>query len=97
MDCPVVIFDEPYANLDYSGVVQVNDLIHMLKTDGRTVLILTHELEKCCALADRFIVLCAGKKVFDGTPDEGLKLDLKQWNIRPPLCSYKKREDLLWT
>ena len=97
MDCPIVIFDEPYANLDYSGVVQVNELIRMLKKDGRTVLILTHELEKCYALADRFIVLCAGEKVFDGTPDEGLKLDLKQWNIRHPLCSYTKREDLLWT
>ena len=33
MDCPIVIFDEPYANLDYSGVVQVNALIQTLKKE----------------------------------------------------------------
>jgi len=97
MDCPVIIFDEPYANLDYTGVVQVNNLIRMLKKDGRTVVLLTHELEKCYALADRFMVLYAGQLVFDGSPDEGLACNLTQWNIRHPLCTYKKREDLLWT
>lgn len=97
MDCPIIIFDEPYANLDYSGVCQVNELIKMLKNDGHTILLLTHELEKCFALANRFIVLFEGKKVFDGSPDEGLKQDLAQWSIKNPLCTYIKKEDLLWT
>ena len=97
MDCPIVIFDEPYANLDYTGVVQVNDLIRLLKNDGRTVLLLTHELEKCYALTDRLIVLYKGKTVFDGSSDEGLKQNLASWRIRHPLCSYTKREDLVWT
>ena len=85
MKFPVIIFDEPYANLDYGGVVQVN-----------TLLILSHELEKCYALADRFLVLHRGKKVFDGTAEEGLRQNLKEWSIRPPLTSYTKREDLIW-
>jgi len=96
MGFPVIIFDEPYANLDYSGIVQVNALIQMLKKDGHTVLLLTHELEKCSALADRLIVLNEGKKVFDGNVDEGLRQNLKKWNIRHPLCSYTSKEDLLW-
>ncbi|MGI5173662.1 ABC transporter ATP-binding protein [Treponema sp. OMZ 840] len=97
MDCPIIIFDEPFANLDYSGVVQVNKLIQMLKAEKHTVLLLTHELEKCYALADRLIVLHGGKTVFDGLPEEGLQQDLLHWNIRHPLASYTKREDLLWT
>lgn len=96
MDCPIVIFDEPYANLDYSGVVQVNALIQTLKKEKCTVLLLTHELEKCYALADRFMVLHCGKQVFDGDPEKGLRCKLEQWNIRNPLCAYTKKEDLLW-
>ena len=96
MNLPVIILDEPYANLDYAGVKQVNALVNQLKKDGKTVIILTHEIEKCLGLADRFIVLFQGKKVFDGTPDQGLKENLEQWNIRNPLVSYKDIKDLIW-
>ena len=96
MKLPVIILDEPYANLDYAGVKQVNALVNQLKKDGKTVIILTHEIEKCLGLANRFIVLFQGKKVFDGTPDQGLKENLEQWNIRNPLVSYKGIKDLIW-
>ena len=96
MKLPVIILDEPYANLDFGGVKQVNALIHELKADGKTVIILSHEIEKCLALADRFIVLFRGKKVFYGTPEEGLKHNLEEWNIRNPLVSYKSVKDLIW-
>ncbi len=96
MNLPTIILDEPYANLDFGGVKQVNALIKQLKTDGKTVIILTHEIEKCLGLAERFIVLFRGKKVFDGTPSEGLKQNLEKWNIRNPLVSYKGVEDLIW-
>ena len=73
MDLPILILDEPYANLDYSGVKQVNALLKELKKSGKTIILLTHEIEKCLGLADKFIVLFRGEKVFDGTPEEGLK------------------------
>lgn len=96
MDFPVIIFDEPYANLDFGGVKQVNALIQELKSQGKTIVILTHETEKCLGLADRFIVLFRGEKVFDGTPEEGLQTNLEQWNIRNPLVSYTTLKDLVW-
>ena len=96
MELPVIILDEPYANLDYSGVKQVNALVRQLKQEGKTVIILTHEIEKCLGLADRFVVLYKGEKVFDGTPREGLCQNLEDWNIRNPLVSYKGVEDLVW-
>ena len=96
MELPIIILDEPYANLDYSGVKQVNALIRQLKKDGHTVIILTHEIEKCLGLADRFIILFRGKKVFDGTPSQGLEQQLEQWNIRNPIVSYKSVENLVW-
>lgn len=96
MDFPVIIFDEPYANLDFGGVKQVNALIQELKSQGKTIVILTHETEKCLGLANRFIVLFRGEKVFDGTPEEGLQTNLEQWNIRNPLVSYTTLKDLVW-
>lgn len=96
MDFPVIIFDEPYANLDFGGVKQVNALIQELKSQGKTIVILTHETEKCLGLANRFIVLFRGEKVFDGTPEEGLQTNLEQWNIRNPLVSYVTLKDLVW-
>lgn len=93
MNLPVIILDEPYANLDFTGVKQVNRLISSLKAQGKTILILTHEIEKCLGLAEQFIVLFRGKKVFDGTPGEGVHLNLEQWNIRNPFTAYTKVED----
>jgi biotin transport system ATP-binding protein len=94
MNAEIIIFDEPYANLDYPGVVQVNMLIKELLAKSKTVVILTHELEKCLALAKNFIVLHEGKVVFDGTPEEGLRRALEAWGIRNPLRAG--REDLVW-
>lgn len=96
MENPIIILDEPYANLDYGGVKQVNEIIRMLKQSGHTVIILTHELEKCLALSERFVVLYRGEKVFDGDPEDALKLDLNKWNIRNPLVAYKSAKDLVW-
>ena len=68
----------------------------MLKSEGKTVLILTHEIEKCLGLADDFVVLFRGEIVFHGKPENALNLDLEQWNIRNPFNSYKELKDLVW-
>jgi biotin transport system ATP-binding protein len=96
MNAEIIIFDEPYANLDYPGVVQVNTLIKGLLAKSKTIVILTHELEKCLALAKNFVVLHEGKIVFDGTPEEGLRRALEEWGVRNPLRASSRREDLIW-
>ena len=92
----IIIFDEPYANLDYPGVVDVNKLLAQLHAEGKTVILLTHELEKCLGLADHFVILQNGKLVFDGTPEEAVRLPLEQWAIRNPLSHYEHVTDLIW-
>lgn len=96
MNRDIIIFDEPYANLDYPGVVDVNKLISALHNEGKTVILLTHELEKCLGLADHFLILQKGKLVFDGSAEEALKLPLEQWAIRNPLTKYESVKDLVW-
>lgn len=80
----IIIMDEVYSNLDYPGVRSVNQLIERLRAQGLTIIILSHELEKCMGLCDRFIVLSGGTIVFDGNPSRALKQDLGKWGIRNP-------------
>ena len=96
MDRDILIFDEPYANLDYPGVVDVNSLIKKLHTEGKTILLLTHEIEKCLGMADNFIILYKGDCVFDGVPSDALKCNLSEWGIKNPLTSYNAIKDLQW-
>lgn len=98
MDLPIIILDEPYANLDYTGVKQVNQLINELKNQKKTIIILTHEIEKCLGLADKFIVLFRGEKTFEGNPEQiqTESINVEQWNIRNPFNSYKNVKDLIW-
>jgi biotin transport system ATP-binding protein len=98
MDCPVIIFDEPYANLDFPGVRDVNAALESLKGAGKTVFVLTHELEKGLALATRLVILASGRIVFDGPPEAlpSLRERLGAWGIRYPLGAYMTVGDLLW-
>jgi biotin transport system ATP-binding protein len=96
MNRSLIIFDEPFANLDWPGVRQVCAILQQLKKENKTVIVLTHELEKVLALADRFIVLDKGTIRFDGTPQEGLRQPLEQWSIRNPVTKYNSIEDLVW-
>ena len=92
----LIIFDEPFANLDWPGVRQTTAIMRELKAQKKTVIVLTHEIEKVLALANRLVVLDKGKIRFDGTPSAGLKFNLEECGIKNPLGSYKKLEDLQW-
>ncbi len=97
MDAPLVIFDEPFANLDWPGVCQVTAVIRKLHSAGKTVIILTHELEKILALADRLLILFHGTLVYDGDSATALnRAELASWGIRNPLRSYETVQDLFW-
>lgn len=97
MDADLVIFDEPYANLDWPGVLQVNSILRDLRKSGKTVIVLTHELEKILARADRLLVLHKGLLVWEGKPDQAVsEAPLENWGIRNPLRSYRSVEDLVW-
>jgi biotin transport system ATP-binding protein len=96
MEPEIIIFDEPYANLDYQSIIQINKVIAELKNKSKTIIILTHEIEKCLAIANRFIILSKGKIIFDGAPQDGLNLDLEKFGIHNPLGAYENLDDLIW-
>lgn len=91
----ILILDEPFANLDYSGISNLVALLKKLKEQGKTIIILTHELEKILALASRFVILNKGEILYDGKVELDDEL-LAQAKIKNPLQNYQKISDLLW-
>jgi ABC-type sugar transport system ATPase subunit len=59
----IFMLDEPTAALGVEQQHTVNELIANLKAEGKTVLVISHNLEHVFAVADRLIVLRRGRRV----------------------------------
>jgi ABC-type sugar transport system ATPase subunit len=59
----IFIMDEPTAALGVEQQHKVNDLIATLKSEGKTVLVISHNLEHVFTVADRLVVLRRGRIV----------------------------------
>lgn len=66
----VLLFDEVTAALDPEMVREVLEVILDLADEGKTMLIVTHEMQFAKAVADRIILLEEGKIWEEGTPEE---------------------------
>lgn len=66
----VILFDEVTASLDPEMVREVLELINDLAQEGRTMLIVTHELQFARAIADRIIFMDKGVITEEGTAEE---------------------------
>jgi biotin transport system ATP-binding protein len=66
MESQVLILDEPFANLDYSGTLQVLSRIVDLHRAGKTIILSTHDLEKPMGHANRLILMKNGAIIRDG-------------------------------
>lgn len=87
-DVPILLFDEPLANLDPATGAATVELIDRLHTDaGKTVIIVEHRLEEVLRRdVDRIVVMDAGRIAMIGTPDEVVASSvLDDLGIRPPL------------
>lgn len=66
----ILLFDEVTAALDPEMVREVLDVILDLAKQGRTMLIVTHEMQFARAVADRIIFIDEGSVLEEGSPEE---------------------------
>ena len=66
----VMLFDEVTAALDPEMVREVLDVMMGLATDGKTMLIVTHQMQFARAVADKIVFMDDGEIVEINTPDE---------------------------
>ncbi|MDQ0474641.1 amino acid ABC transporter ATP-binding protein [Labrys wisconsinensis] len=73
MDPEILLFDEPTSSLDPELVGEVLEVIRGLSAEGRTMLLVTHELGFAYHFATRVLFLHDGHILEDGPPDIVLK------------------------
>ncbi|MBN2442220.1 MAG: ABC transporter ATP-binding protein [Spirochaetales bacterium] len=95
MESDIIVLDEPFIHLDYEGVKQVLAYIVTLHKKGKTIILITHDLEKVLAHASGLIILFKGEIVFYGNPSEGIE-HVSHYNIRKPFGENRKIESMTW-
>ncbi|HFU4452700.1 TPA: ABC transporter ATP-binding protein [Streptococcus suis] len=87
-ESPILLFDEPLANLDPKSGQDTIDLIDRLhQQEGATTIIIEHRLEDVLyRQVDRIVLINEGQILFNGQPDQLLRTKLLVENgIREPL------------
>ena len=68
----VLLLDEWLAGLNPTELETGIELIHALRDEGRTVVLVEHVMDAIRSLCDRCVVMSSGAKIAEGTPDEVL-------------------------
>ena len=66
----ILLLDEITASLDPEMVREVLDVVLSLAKEGRTMIIVTHEMQFARAVADRMVFMDGGKIIEEGSPEE---------------------------
>ena len=69
-DPEYIFFDEPTTGLDPIGVYNIQQLMLRLQSEGKTTLMVTHDMQTAFAVSDRFSFIHEAQLVFEGTKDE---------------------------
>ena len=71
-DAPVLMLDEPTANLDFGNQLLVLEQARNLAGEGYTVIQTTHHPEQSYLFSDRILAIQDGRVLIDGIPDQVL-------------------------
>lgn len=102
---PVLVVDEPTTGLDQPGARGILDLLSRWNSDGRTIIVITHDMTLVAERVPRTIVVGGGRILADG-PTRQVLSDaalLRQAYLRPPqvtriaqrLAAYGVSSDVL--
>lgn len=73
LDTDVIVLDEPTAGLDPFYQKKILNIINNLKNNGKTIIIITHNMDHVLELADEVLVLHNHKLLVSGKPYQVLK------------------------
>ena len=99
-DPELIILDEPTTGLDPQGVKEIRDLIiHLSKSEGKTVFLSSHILSEVELVANRMIIINKGKTVVEGTVSELLNSKILKVTFEVDNVANAKKvlENARWT
>ena len=94
-EAKTVLLDEPTSALDLAHQLMVYNLIHtMHRSAGKTVVVVTHDLNLASQFASRLILLQNGRVAGEGTPNEVIRREVLEPVYGPDLA-YGSFEDTI--
>jgi branched-chain amino acid transport system ATP-binding protein len=67
----LILFDESFSGLSHEEIFSQMDLLKRLRTEeGKTMILIEHNMEVAMEICDRIVVLEFGKKIAEGPPAE---------------------------
>ena len=69
-DTNIVMLDEPTTYLDLSHQVELMKIMKEMNKQGKTVIVVLHDLNQACRYCDHLVVLKGGELVTQGTPEQ---------------------------
>ncbi len=66
----LLALDEPAAGMNASETLSLRKLLHDIRKDGTTILLIEHDMRLVMNVCDRVLVLDYGEKIAEGTPAE---------------------------
>lgn len=72
MDANIILFDEPFAGLFPEIIKKVEEIILNLKQEGKSIILVEHNMAIIRKLCDHLIVMDAGKLLTEGHPEKVL-------------------------
>jgi len=97
LDPKILILDEPTIGQDYKNYILLKFLLNRLRERGKTIILISHDMELILEHCDRIIALKNGEKLYDGDIKiffnnafllKNLNLDL------PPLLKFSRKYGL---
>ena len=69
-DTPLLLLDEPTSALDLGHQIEVLELVRRLSSQGKTVVMVIHDLPSACRYADHIIAMHQGIIIAEGRPTD---------------------------
>ena len=91
----ILILDEPFTGLDLPAVRAVLTALTALHRAGKTIVLLTHELDKCLAHATRLVLMRAGAVLADG-PSADLWDRIPEADTHRPAGGAARLKEMTW-
>ncbi len=78
-DPHTIILDEPANGLDPEGIRWIRDVLTHLASEGRTVLVSSHQLSEIALMASDLVVIGQGRLIEQGTVNEFIERHADRW------------------
>ena len=92
-DASLLLFDEPTTYLDLHHQFELLTIVQSLKTQGKTPILVLHDLSLALQFSDFLIVMHEGTCLFQGTPSQLLQTAILEtvFKVKPLTCSDKHK------